>query len=217
MGAVDRGEVRARVGAVAGSVGDAVLPGDDGGDALAQQGQLHLGVEHGRVGVGVGVDEAGHDETAARVEHLGAVGDGEVLADGSDAARPDEEVGAVRGLAVAGDETAAAEEERGAHVGARSSRGADRGRRGRDGDARDADDRWTRSCHPTGPRGEVTIRTPGGDRVRRTSPRAQRHRAAQRSGASLTRRKVGGAVDPVPPREDPRPRPPADLPEMTLP
>lgn len=62
MAAVDGREVLAREAPVPGGEGDAVLPADHGGDALAQQRELHLRVEDGGVGVRVRVDEPGDDE-----------------------------------------------------------------------------------------------------------------------------------------------------------
>ena len=69
VGSVDGGEVARRPDAVAGGVGDAVLPGDDGRDALAEERALHITPEDGAVSVGVRTDEARHHETAGGVEH----------------------------------------------------------------------------------------------------------------------------------------------------
>ena len=68
--AIDRREVLARVAAVARCVRDAVLSADDGRHALAQQRELHVGIEDEPVDVGVRVDESGHDEPASALDHV---------------------------------------------------------------------------------------------------------------------------------------------------
>ncbi|MBM7829859.1 hypothetical protein JOE59_000564 [Agromyces cerinus] len=113
MAAVDRGEVLGGVGAVARGVRDPVLAADDGRDALAQQGELHVGVEQRAVGVRVRVDEAGHEQPAAAVDEVSVAGvDGARRRDASDALAVDEHIGCLGADAVGIDDDHVSDEDR---------------------------------------------------------------------------------------------------------
>ncbi len=122
--AVDRGEVPGRVRAVARCRPDAVLPGDDRRDALAQERELHALVEHEGPRVRVRVDEARHDDPVGAVDHRCVGGDTEPFADLGDPAVRDEDVPAVEPAVVADDRPAGEEHRRRHRASAATSRSA---------------------------------------------------------------------------------------------